>query len=256
MSESDGSALFRFHEGIKELLRPGNREAELFCPVLRRASVKDVIESLGVPHTEVGRITAKGLERDFTYLPAAGDTLDVYAVTPPLDVTLPCVLRPMPLQKISFVVDVNVGKLARLLRLLGLDAAYDHLWRDTKIADLAATQGRIALSRDRSLLKRKKIEFGRLIRAEDPQDQLLEVLSFFGIKGPFRTFSRCLYCNLELEPVDKAEILHRLEPLTKKYFNVFHICPGCGRIYWPGSHHEKMLKWLLRAGLEAEGVRG
>ncbi|MDY7001473.1 MAG: Mut7-C RNAse domain-containing protein [Thermodesulfobacteriota bacterium] len=252
MSESDCSALFRFHEGIKELLRPGNREGGFFCPVSRRASVKDVIESLGVPHTEVGRITLDGLEKDFSYLPAEGDILDVYAIKPPLDVTSACLLRPRPLQKISFVVDVNVGKLARLLRLLGLDAAYDYLWRDTKIAHVAASQGRVALSRDRSLLKRKKVEFGRLIRAGHPQDQLLEVLSFFGIKGPFKTFSRCLHCNLELAPVDKAEILHRLEPLTKKYFHVFHICPGCGRIYWPGSHHEKMLDWLEGVGLGAE----
>jgi len=249
---SDGSALFRFHEGIKELLRPGNREGKFFCPVSRRASVKDVIESLGVPHTEAGRITAEGREVDFSYLPRAGDELDVHGVTPPLDVTSPCALRPTPLQKISFVVDVNVGKLARLLRLLGLDAAYDHLWRDTKIADVAASQGRIALSRDRSLLKRKKVEFGRLVRAGHPKDQLLEVLDFFGIRGPFKTFSRCLHCNLALAPVDKAEILHRLEPLTKKYFNVFHICPGCRRVYWPGSHHEKMIEWLEGVGLVAE----
>ncbi len=267
-----GVALFRFHPGVREIVRPGKSarlaDGRLGWAVDRRAAVKDVVESLGVPHTEVGRILVAGAggpggpggpsgtdgtDVDFSHIVAEGQELDVYAVVPPLDVTRPSLLRPEPLcgeGEVRFLVDATCGKLARLLRLVGQDAAYDRAWDDEAVAELAAGEGRIVLSMDRALLKRSQVAFGRLVRAHDPQEQLAEVLRHFGVRGPFAAFSRCLECNEPLAPVEKAAVLHRLQPLTKKYFDTFYRCPSCDRIYWPGSHHDRMREWLAQAGLE------
>jgi uncharacterized protein with PIN domain len=146
-------------------------------------------------------------------------------------------------------VDVNVGRLAALLRLTGFDTAYDNDLDDRRIAELAQSENRVVLTKNRALLKRNLIIFGRLVRAVLPEDQLTETLQFFGLAGPYNLFSRCLRCNRKLQPVAKAVILHRLEPKTKQYFNTFKTCPDCGRIYWRGSHYDAMTAKLKRAGL-------
>ncbi len=215
----------------------------------RRASVKDVIESLGPPHTEVGGILVDGADVDFGHLLLPGQDVDVFPVAVPLDVTRGTKLRPVPLPRLAFVVDVNVGRLARWLRLLGLDAAYDPTWSDERIAALAEESRRAVLTGDTLLLKRKAVTHGRLVRATCPEDQLLEVLGFFGLRGPFELFSRCLDCNGPLRPVPKNEVLHRLEPLTRRYYHAFSLCLGCGRVYWRGSHHRRMIRALERLGL-------
>jgi hypothetical protein len=249
-------AFFTFHDDLRQFLKPGNPGGSFAYPVDRRASIKDAVEALGPPHTEVGRITVDGGEVDFSHLLEPGQDVEVYPVEPPMDVTEPSLLRPEPLPHPAFVVDVNVGKLAARLRLIGLDAAYDPTWDDERIAEIADKEGRAALSKDLSLLKRNRISHGRAVRAVHPDDQLLEVLDFFGITGPFEAFSRCIHCNRVLEPVAKEKVIHRLEPLTRKYFEEFHICPGCDRIYWAGSHHEKMLGWLEKVGLAENSKQG
>ena len=253
-------AVFLFHPGVREIVRPGKSlrlpHDRFGVDASRRAGVKDVIEALGVPHTEVGRIAvsgadgADGRDVDFGHILGPGQEVDVWPVAPPLDVTRPSLLRPEPLDGVRFLVDATCGKLARLLRLLGLDAAYDRAWDDQEVAQIADKERRIVLSMDRALLKRSAVAFGRLVRAHDPQEQLAEVLRHFGVRGPWAAFSRCLECNAPLAPVPKAAILHRLQPLTKKYFDTFFRCPACDRIYWPGSHHDRMQEWLARAGLE------
>jgi uncharacterized protein with PIN domain len=220
-------------------------------PLRRRTSIKDLIEALGPPHPEVGRIEAEGALRDFAYLPRAGDRIRVAPLERPVDVRQADDLHPVSLQEARFVVDVNVGRLARKLRLLGFDAVYRPGWDDATIADKADSEGRIVLTKDIALLKRRVIVWGRWLRAEEPTRQLLEVLSVFGLKGPFATLTRCLDCNALLEPVDKAEIVHQLEPKTKKYYHDFSQCPDCGKIYWAGSHQERIMQWLRDNGLES-----
>jgi hypothetical protein len=244
-----GTAKITFHGDLNEFLRTDNSARSLDYPVARRASIKDVIEALGPPHTEVGRILVDGADVDFTHLLKPRERVEVRPVQAPMDVTKPAPLRPDPLPELKFVVDVNVGKLADRLRLLGLDAAYEPEWSDDAIAAIAEAEGRVVLSKDLALLKRNKVEFGRAVRAAHPDDQILEVVEFFGIQGPFEPFTRCIHDNTPLVPVDKADIIDRLEPLTKKYFHEFHICPTCGRIYWPGSHHERMQEWMQNIGL-------
>ncbi len=241
-----------FSEGLQNLLRHGTKGETIEYRLARRASVKDIVESLGIPHTEIGAIRVDGRETDFGFIPESGQRIRVSEIAMPFDVTRPAKLRPEPLPAVKFVVDVNVGRLAALLRLTGFNAAYENGLRDNQIAALARREGRIVLSKNRALMKRSKIVFGRLVRAVQPEDQLIETLQFFGLTGPYRLFSRCLRCNQPLQPVAKTAILHRLEPKTKQYFNTFKTCPNCARIYWRGSHCEAMVTKLERFGLNKD----
>ncbi len=229
-----------FHDGIAELLGRGVAGPEVEYPVVRRASIKDVIESLGPPHTEVGSIVVDGCEVGFGHPLSPGERVDIRPVEVPFDVTRPSFLRPWPLGRVAFLVDANVGRLAGLLRALGFDTAHESGLDDAGLARLAAEEGRVVLSRDFGLLKRKAVEFGRLVRAHEPSPQLHEILRVFGLRPPYRAFSRCVMCNAPLVPVPKAEILDRLLPLTRIHYHDFHLCPRCDKVYWPGSHHERM----------------
>ncbi|MCM0756872.1 Mut7-C ubiquitin/RNAse domain-containing protein [Desulfovibrio aminophilus] len=219
----------------------------------RRASVKDALEALGVPHTEVYGLFVDGAAVDFGHLLEPGQRVRVEPAAPPVDVAAPTLLRPRALPGLRFLVDENVAKLAPLLRALGFDAARDRRAGDARIARQAAAEGRVVLSRDRALLKRSAIAWGRLVRAAMPLEQLAEVLGLFGVREAPAPFSRCLRCNLELAAVAKRDVLPRLEPKTRLYYDEFSICPGCGRIYWRGSHQEHMRAALRGAGVVLPG---
>ena len=225
----------------------GRHQDHIFdYPLERKASVKDIIESLGVPHTEVGRIFFNGREIDFSFVPDAPGTMAVHAVSAPFDVLSPSTLRPDPLERRHFIADVNVLKLGRLMILLGFDVACSNRFSDQEIADRALAESRIVLTRDTNLLKRKKIVFARRIRSNAPYDQVSEVLCFFGLKNRTAFFSRCTLCNRPLVPVQKQAIVHLLEPKTKTYFSEFFQCPGCKKVFWKGSHYARMKQNLQR----------
>ncbi|MFA7382799.1 MAG: Mut7-C RNAse domain-containing protein [Desulfurivibrionaceae bacterium] len=241
--------IINFWGNLKELLRPPFRgQNRVEYALTRQASVKDIIEALGVPHTEVGRLTVAGRELSFA---AAGDedeTMEVYPLSPPVDVTAPTLLRPEPLPGLTFAVDINVGKLAALLRMAGFDVFYRNYISDPKLVEVAKREKRILLSKDTDLLKRKEVVFGYLVREIQPERQLAEIIHLFGLQAQLKPLSRCLRCNGLLQGVDKEEIIAQLEPLTQKYYHSFRRCPGCGKIYWPGTHRDKMLLALNRCG--------
>ena len=219
-------------------------------PLARRTSIKDLIESFDVPHPEVESLVVNGREVNFQYLVAENDEIEVVPISSRSDFCRPSILRPIPLPELRFVVDVNVAKLAAKLRQLGFDTLFSHGYDDMGLAAIAQSQQRILLTRDCNLLKRKIIEFGHLVRAEQPNEQLIEVIKLFGLKNKRRPYSRCFQCNGLLQPVAKEEILHLLEPLTRKYYDTFHRCADCRKIYWSGSHREHMdeiLKEILGA---------
>lgn len=215
----------------------------------RSASVKDIIESLGVPHTEVGRIWFNNREIDFAFIPDTSGKLHVHSIDAPFDVLTPSLLRPEPLDRHRFIADVNVLKLGRLLILLGFDVACSSSFSDKEIADLSQSESRIVLTRDTNLLKRKKIVFARRIRSNLPYDQVVEVMDFFGLWHRTAFFSRCTQCNQPLVKVAKTDIMHLLEPKTKKYFSVFFQCPKCQKVFWKGSHYDAMTDKLTALGL-------
>ncbi|MEA1933107.1 MAG: Mut7-C RNAse domain-containing protein [Thermodesulfobacteriota bacterium] len=240
-----------FHGNLQELLTKRHDENKVINHSFdRRASIKDVIESLGIPHVEIERLLVNGKDVTFDYIATDTDQIDVFGLTPPFDVFSVSVLRPEPLREIRFVVDVNVGKLATLLRMSGFDTFYKNGMTDPELAEICEQEKRILLTKDCNLLKRKNVIFGHLVREVDPKKQLAETINLFSLIDKVLPFSRCLVCNRNLVPVAKKRIIHRLKPLTKKYYDSFYICMDCDKLYWPGSHREKMEK-VLKSVLQA-----
>jgi uncharacterized protein len=236
-----------FDPDLRTLLHPVQSACRfLQYPLNRKASIKDVIESLHVPHTEIGCMIVNNLPVDFSYIPKNGDTIIIQSQIPPVDPCHPHLLRPAPLLAIRFMVDVNVAKLGSLLRMTGFDCTYQPHLDDADIAISAVREGRILLSRDRNLLKRKLILHGHLVRTHFPYEQLNEVLNLYGLRHAVKPYSRCMKCNTLLYPISKRAVVHRLEPLTKKYFDTFYHCRGCDSIYWPGSHKSGMDEILAK----------
>lgn len=203
-------------------------------------TVKDLVESLGVPHTEVDVILVNGESVDFAHLLGDGERVSVYPVFESLDVTPITRLRPAPQREPRFILDVHLGRLARYLRLLGFDALWSNDASDEQLAILSAREGRILLTRDRGLLKRRAVTYGYLVRETSRRAQAVEVLRRFNLFGAINAFSRCLECNGLLEQVAKSEVDPLLLPRTRSTYQEFWRCPDCGRVYWPGSHFDRL----------------
>jgi len=232
----------RFYEELNDFLPPQRRKVTFTHELTRRTSVKDLIESFGVPHTEVELILANGRSVDFSYIVQAGDRISVYPRFESLDISPLIRLREQPLRNPRFVVDANLGQLARYLRLLGFDATYRNDFADAEVAQIASEEKRIVLTRDRALLQHKIITHGYFVRAVKPREQVREILARLDLYRTLRPFTRCLRCNGELETVDKEAVLQQLEPKTKKYYDRFRKCKACGQAYWKGSHFNRMEK--------------
>lgn len=232
----------RFYEELNDFLPPERRKIKFGHELARRTSVKDLIESFGVPHTEVDVILANGRSVDFSYIVQAGDRISVYPKFESLDVSPLVRLRDKPLRDPRFVVDANLGRLARYLRLLGFDILYRNSFADREVASIASAERRIVLTRDRALLQHKIITHGYFVRADKPREQVREILARLDLYRALRPFSRCLRCNGELEDVGKDTVLDQLEPKTRQYYERFRRCKACGQAYWKGSHFQRMAK--------------
>jgi len=219
-----------------------------------RTSVKDVIESCGVPHTEVDLILRDGKRADFGAILTQDVVIDVY---PPNELrsTLFPEDRLQVLRIEKFVADGHLGKLVRDLRLLGIDVAYDPAAEDRQLVETAGTENRALLTRDRRLLMHSAVLHGYYLRSQNPLEQTIEVLQRFSISKVLEPFSRCLRCNALLQAAEKSEIVEQLEPLTKIYYEKFRRCPDCGQVYWSGSHFAKLQKRveLIGSRLEHQG---
>jgi uncharacterized protein with PIN domain len=243
----------RFYAELNDFLPPALRSVDIDHEFQRRASIKDMIEAFGVPHTEVEVILVNGRAVDFSYIVQDGDRISVYPVFESVDITPLLRLRPEPLRKPKFVLDSNLGRLARYLRLLGLDCLYRNDYHDAELASIASKQQRTLLTRDRTLLQRRIITHGYYVRALQPREQVREVLARFDLYRQVAPFTRCTRCNGELEDVDKQVISARLEPKTRKYYHSFRICSECGQVFWRGSHHARMQR-LVAALLSRDAV--
>jgi len=238
------SAWFRFYEELNDFLPPAQRKVEFEHRFDRRASIKDMIESLGVPHPEVELILVNSRSVDFSHIVEDGDRISVYPVFESLDVSPLIRLRPEPLRNTVFIVDCNLGRLARYLRLLGFDCLYRNDYLDTDVARISRQQHRIVLTRDRKLLQYKAIDHGFFIRGTSPKGQVREVLKRLDLYRLVRPFTRCTRCNGSLMPVPKEAVDALLQPKTRRYYDVFLQCPDCSQVYWQGSHHARTLKLI------------
>ncbi|WP_455374894.1 Mut7-C RNAse domain-containing protein [Kaarinaea lacus] len=230
----------RFYEELNDFLPPERRKKSFTYEVSQPGSIKDLIESLGVPHTEIDLILVNSQSVDFNYLVQNNDRISVYPVFEALDISPIIKLRPKPLRKSRFVLDTHLGRLAAYLRMLGFDTLYRNDYDDKTLANISVNEHRILLTCDVRLLMRKIITHGYYVRERNPKKQLLEVLSRFDLFTAQRPFTRCMHCNGEIKQVQKELIEHRLMPRTRENYEDFWQCGNCGKIYWQGSHFQRM----------------
>ena len=233
-------AEIRFYADLNDFLAPGLRRRPVRYDFSGNPAVKDAIEALGVPHPEVDLIVTGGESVGFDHRLSPGERIAVYPAFSCLDLSPRHRLQPPPPAHPAFILDVHLGKTARRLRMLGFDCLYRNDYADREIIRIALRDDRTILTRDLGLLKNSLVRRGRWIRAEKPEEQVREVLVRFDLRGEIRPFSRCIACNGLLEDVSREEVLDRLPPRTRKEHDRFRICRGCGKIYWPGSHHRAM----------------
>ncbi|WP_349571926.1 Mut7-C RNAse domain-containing protein [Azotobacter salinestris] len=238
------SATFRFYEELNDFLPAGRRRQAFTCGCARAATVKHMIEALGVPHTEVELVLVNGESVDFARLLHDGDRVAVYPRFEALDISPLLKVRDHPLRELRFIADAHLGGLASLLRMCGFDTLYDNHFEDSQIAALAAEQHRIVLSRDRELLKRRIVTHGCYVHALKPALQLRELFERLDLAGSARPFSLCLHCNLPLHEVAAEQARPRLPPRVAVLYSRFLGCDACQRIYWEGSHWRSMCALL------------
>ncbi|MBN2035870.1 MAG: hypothetical protein JW768_03930 [Chitinispirillaceae bacterium] len=206
----------------------------------RTSTIKDIIESLGIPHTEIDVILVRNQSVDFSYRPCNHDVIMVYPPLLEFDTPVLHLFPPLP-ALIRFIGDVHIGKLCRVLRLCGFDTLYRIDYNDTTIIDMAVSEQRIVLTRDRGILKHAVLRYGYCIRSDAWREQAHEVVKRFSLSPLIRPFTICPVCNGPLYRTDKTAILHLLEEKTKRYYDQFTRCRTCGKMYWEGSHFRSLV---------------
>jgi uncharacterized protein len=230
----------RFHGDLTVFLRSRAGDAVIERPLAEKTSIKDLIESCGVPHPEVDLILVDDQTVGFDYTLTNDAKVEVF----PLENrgTFNADKRLQHSGIIRFVADGNLGRLTRNLRLLGFDVAYPKNADDRQLLEIMAGENRALLTRDRRLLMHRIVQHGYCPRSQNADEQTIEVLRRFDLSELIAPFTRCLRCNAPLEETAKADVIDKLEPLTKIYYDQFRRCPDCKQIYWPGSHFPKLQK--------------
>ena len=238
------TAEFNFLAELNYFLPPNKRHVSFSHEFKGRTSIKDMIESLGVPHPEVDAILVNGESVDFSYIVQDGDRVTVCPISV-LDEINPSIrVSPPEPQEYRFVLDIHLGKLANALRLLGFDTLYRNDYADPELAQVSADEQRILLTRDTRLLMRSLVRYGYYVRSKNPDQQIVEVLRRFNLFDAILPFHRCIRCNGVLEPVEKEAIADQLPEKTRQSIDEFHRCQTCDQIYWQGSHFERMQQFI------------
>jgi uncharacterized protein len=236
----------RFYEELNDFLPEEKRKKRFAHQFIDRTSVKDLIESLGVPHTEVDMILVNGKSVNFKYLINDEDDISVYPVFESFNITEVQHLRPKPLRKPKFVSDVHLGRLTKYLRMMGLDVLYNNNFDDDEIVRISLKEKRAILTKDRGILKRSEVSHGYWVRSTKVEEQVKEILERFDLQKEIKEFSRCIECNKPLKPVKKELIISQLPPKVAQSQNKFMRCPSCKKIYWKGSHYQRMFSFIKR----------
>ena len=237
---------FRFYEELNDFLPPDRRKVSFEFAFNGTPSVKDCVEAIGVPHPEVDLILVDDVSVGFDHLLRGGERVAVYPMFERLDITPLNHLRPQPLREPRFVLDVHLGRLARYLRLLGFDTLYARDCDDHVLARISSTERRILLTRDKGLLKRSEVERGHWLRNTQPKLQIAEVVAAFDLGNNVRVFSRCMMCNHTLETVDEDKVRGALPAGLRGRLGRIARCPGCARLYWPGSHYDRLVELVTQ----------
>lgn len=233
-------ATFRFYEELNHFLPRERRRRDFELRCAENATVKNAIESVGVPHTEVELILANGESVDFAYRVAEGDRISVYPMFERFDIAPLLRVRADPLREPRFIADAQLGGLARRLRMLGFDTRYENPADDVEIRRQALAESRTILTRDRQLLICRDVTHGCYVHALEPVAQLREVVARLQLSRRARPFTRCLCCNAMLQAVPKADVMAELPPAVAASRDQFKRCPDCRRVYWQGDHYRRM----------------
>jgi len=227
------TAFFHFLGDLSNFLPTHNKGQDIQVNFRGNQSLKHLIESLGIPHTEVGEIRTPERDLDLGYIVQDKDHITVSPAN-------------NSLKDPRFLLDNHLGKLTTYLRILGFDAYYQNNLQDEDLIELLKVDSRILLTRDRRLLMRKIVLQGYCVRSLDPETQVYEVLHRYQLKEYITPFHRCPRCNSLLQSAEKEQLLPRLQPLTRKYYDEFRVCPACDQVYWKGSHYEHMQGLIKR----------
>lgn len=241
------TADFRFYEELNDFLPEGRRKVTFAHTFRGNPSVKDTIEALGVPHTEIDLILVDDHSVGFEHMLYGGERVAVYPVFERLDISPVTRLRPAPLRVTRFVADVHLGTLARYLRLIGFDTVWRNDLDDDAIIDLALAERRIILTRDRGILRQGRVTHGYWLRATDPEQQLEEVVRALDLGAGMRPYTRCLECNGTVASIGRREAVRHVPLQVFLVYRDFTRCEDCGRVYWPGSHQSRLDDVVSRA---------
>jgi uncharacterized protein with PIN domain/molybdopterin converting factor small subunit len=245
------TATFRFYEELNDFL-PRERRGQTFeRTCARAATTKHMIEALGVPHTEVEIILVNDESVGLDRILKDGDRVAVYPKFEAFDISPLLRVREHPLRITRFVADAHLGGLPHLLRLTGFDTLYDNNFPDDEIDTSAMHQGRIVLTRDRELLKRRLITHGCYVHAIKPAEQLAEIIERLDLTRSAQPFTLCLQCNAPLRPIEKALVLERIPPRISAAYERFSTCDACQRVFWEGSHWRSMRALLDRMKIDS-----
>jgi uncharacterized protein len=237
----------RAYAELNDFLPRSFREPPFVRRIPEPTSVKDLLEGAGIPHTEIGAILVDGIPVTFEVSINAPCRVVAFPAFRNLAPSELPALRPELPHVPRFVVDTHLGRLARYMRLLGFDTLYVNAAGDAWLVELARREGRVVLTRDRGLLMRKAVIWGCFVRHDDPQNQLSEVARRFDLFDHIEPFQRCLVCNGLIAPVDKADVEHELQPATRRHFDRFWQCGDCGRVYWQGTHYDRLTHLITQA---------
>lgn len=234
----------RFYAELNDFLPLGRRQRDWPVPFLPPAPARHLIESCGVPHTEVEVILRRGESIGLEAPVEAGDRLAVYPMFESFDVRPLLRLRSRPLRRPQFLADAHLGALARRLRLLGFDTVWHNDLGDQALARLAAAEQRILLTRDRRLLMRQAVTHGCYLRSGSTASQLAELIRRLQLCAEIDPFTRCTRCNGLLMPLSPDAAAAEIPARVRERHAEFWRCRGCGRIYWKGTHWEAMRRQI------------
>ncbi|WP_147651430.1 Mut7-C RNAse domain-containing protein [Vulcaniibacterium gelatinicum] len=240
---------FRFYEELNDFLPPECRRRGFIHAFDGTPAVKDRIESLGVPHTEVDLILVDGESVGFAHRLRGGERVAVYPVFERFELAGVSRLRPQPLRGPRFVVDVHLGRLAAYLRLLGFDCLYRNDYDDDTLLAISRAEHRIVLTRDTGLLKRSALTHGAFVHATEPRRQLREVLDRFQLEARIAPFTRCARCNGTVARLPDGEGADAAPANVVRDGAALSRCRGCGQLYWHGSHQARLRQRLAEVGV-------
>jgi len=239
-------ACFRFYAELNDFLNKDKKFQTFVYTFSGNPAIKHCIEAIGVPHTEVELILANGISVGFYYQLQNNDFVSIYPVFESFDVSSLLQLRPNPLRKSKFILDVHLGKLAKKLRMLGFDTLYRNNYTDPEIIHISLNEKRIILTHDKGILKAKSVKHGYWIRSSKLEEQIAEVLHRFDLFSQIKAFHRCMVCNGLIHEVEKETVSTLLLPKIKLYYDEFYTCSVCDKIYWKGSHFDRMVAYIQK----------